>query len=100
MEGDSETNAGETSSSNADETKPKNPGEAVSTEDFAKASSSAASDEGGAFECNICFEPAKDSVVTMCGHLFWYVKVAIKNSYSLKIFFVVEIFVKINSSAI
>lgn len=23
------------------------------------------------FECNICFEPAKDAVVSMCGHLFW-----------------------------
>lgn len=24
-----------------------------------------------AFECNICFDTAKDAVVTLCGHLFW-----------------------------
>ena len=23
------------------------------------------------YECNICFEQAKDAVVSMCGHLFW-----------------------------
>lgn len=27
----------------------------------------------GTFECNICLEPAKDAVVSLCGHLFWYV---------------------------
>lgn len=27
----------------------------------------------GRFECNICFEQAKDAVVSMCGHLFWSV---------------------------
>lgn len=25
----------------------------------------------GSFECNICFDTAKDAVVSMCGHLFW-----------------------------
>ena len=25
------------------------------------------------FECNICFEIAKDVAVSFCGHLFWYV---------------------------
>lgn len=24
------------------------------------------------FECNICLDTAKDAVVSMCGHLFWY----------------------------
>lgn len=40
------------------------------------AASSTASEEkekqgGGKFECNICFDQAKDAVVSMCGHLFW-----------------------------
>lgn len=26
------------------------------------------------FECNICLDTAKDAVVSMCGHLFWYVE--------------------------
>lgn len=26
----------------------------------------------GAFECNICLDTAKDAVVSLCGHLFWY----------------------------
>jgi hypothetical protein len=25
------------------------------------------------FECNICFDPANEPVITVCGHLFWYV---------------------------
>ena len=25
----------------------------------------------GNFECNVCFDTAKDAVVSMCGHLFW-----------------------------
>lgn len=25
------------------------------------------------YECNICLDTAKDAVVSMCGHLFWYV---------------------------
>ena len=24
------------------------------------------------FECNICLDTAKEAVVSMCGHLFWY----------------------------
>ena len=40
---------------------------------------SSASDSGkkdgstpdGVYECHICFEQAKDAVVSMCGHLFW-----------------------------
>ncbi|CAD5319325.1 unnamed protein product [Arabidopsis thaliana] len=27
-------------------------------------------DQGGDFECNICFELAQDPIVTLCGHLF------------------------------
>lgn len=27
------------------------------------------------FECNICLDTAKDAVISMCGHLFWYVKI-------------------------
>ena len=27
----------------------------------------------GSFECNICLDTAKDAVVSLCGHLFWYV---------------------------
>jgi E3 ubiquitin-protein ligase RNF5 len=27
------------------------------------------------FECNICLDTARDAVVSMCGHLFWYVQV-------------------------
>lgn len=23
------------------------------------------------FECNICLDPARDAVISMCGHLFW-----------------------------
>lgn len=23
-------------------------------------------------ECNICLDTARDAVVSMCGHLFWY----------------------------
>ncbi len=25
------------------------------------------------FECNICFDTAQDPVITLCGHLFWFV---------------------------
>lgn len=25
----------------------------------------------GTYECHICFEQARDAVVSMCGHLFW-----------------------------
>ena len=25
------------------------------------------------FECNICLDTAHDAVVSMCGHLFWWV---------------------------
>lgn len=28
----------------------------------------------GAFECNICLDTARDAVVSLCGHLFWFVK--------------------------
>ena len=24
------------------------------------------------FECNICLDTARDAVISMCGHLFWY----------------------------
>lgn len=29
--------------------------------------------ESASFECNICLDTAKDAVVSLCGHLFWYV---------------------------
>uniref|UniRef100_A0A4W6CQ32 RING-type E3 ubiquitin transferase n=1 Tax=Lates calcarifer TaxID=8187 RepID=A0A4W6CQ32_LATCA len=38
-------------------------------------SSSAAADSGNqdsTFECNICLDTAKDAVISLCGHLFWY----------------------------
>ena len=25
------------------------------------------------FECNICLDVAHDAVISLCGHLFWYV---------------------------
>ena len=25
------------------------------------------------FECNICYDPVRQPVVTLCGHLYWYV---------------------------
>uniref|UniRef100_A0A8C1V0W3 RING-type E3 ubiquitin transferase n=1 Tax=Cyprinus carpio TaxID=7962 RepID=A0A8C1V0W3_CYPCA len=24
------------------------------------------------FECNICLDTARDAVISLCGHLFWY----------------------------
>lgn len=30
-------------------------------------------EEERAFECNICLDTAKDAVISMCGHLFWYI---------------------------
>lgn len=30
-------------------------------------------DENSTFECNICLEQSSDPVITLCGHLFWYV---------------------------
>lgn len=41
-------------------------------------SSGGASGEGererdrATFECNICLDTARDAVISMCGHLFWY----------------------------
>lgn len=31
------------------------------------------SDDTQFFQCNICFDPVRQPVVTLCGHLFWYV---------------------------
>lgn len=28
------------------------------------------------FECNICLDTARDAVISLCGHLFWYVLVS------------------------
>lgn len=25
------------------------------------------------FECNICLDTARDAVISLCGHLFWYI---------------------------
>lgn len=27
------------------------------------------------FDCNICFDQTKDTVLTTCGHLYWYVEI-------------------------
>ena len=29
--------------------------------------------ESTLFECNICLDTARDAVISMCGHLFWFV---------------------------
>lgn len=28
--------------------------------------------ERASFECNICLDTARDAVISLCGHLFWY----------------------------
>ena len=35
------------------------------------------------FECNICLSTASDAVISMCGHLFWYVNLATVTQLSL-----------------
>lgn len=40
------------------------------TKRSAKLSSAAASSEDDPWECNICLEPLKDTVCTLCGHLY------------------------------
>ena len=37
-----------------------------------RASSSTEDQENQFFQCNICFDPVTQPVVTLCGHLFWY----------------------------
>lgn len=37
------------------------------------------------FECNICLDTAKDAVISMCGHLFWYVTLLLLSS-SINVF--------------
>ena len=32
--------------------------------------------ENKSFECNICLDTARDAVVSMCGHLFWWVRIS------------------------
>lgn len=52
----------------------------VGTEAHASTSSPGPADAGGEedktdermLECNICLDTARDAVVSMCGHLFWY----------------------------
>lgn len=54
--------------SSTTETKQKDSGEASGTsggEDDKK--------DDRMFECNICLDTARDAVVSMCGHLFWFV---------------------------
>ena len=29
-------------------------------------------DQNSNFECNICLDIARDAVISLCGHLFWY----------------------------
>lgn len=40
-------------------------------------------DADGNFECNICLDTAKDAVVSMCGHLFWLVRLGLAATNSL-----------------
>jgi len=52
------------------------------TEDDAGATASGSSpnparEESGTFECNICLDTAKDPVISMCGHLFWFVYISL-----------------------
>ena len=43
------------------------------TETGTSESSNQGTDDGGQFyECNVCLDTARDPVVSMCGHLFWY----------------------------
>ncbi|XP_010429331.1 PREDICTED: E3 ubiquitin-protein ligase RNF185-like [Camelina sativa] len=44
-------------------------GESTSTSSYSD-NNNGANDQGGDFECNICFEIAQDPIVTLCGHLF------------------------------
>lgn len=46
------------------------------------ARSGAPQDVDGSFECNICLDTAKDAVVSLCGHLFWYVSHPHTHTYS------------------
>lgn len=39
----------------------------------AAAAAPAPDSDSASFECNICLDTAKDAVVSLCGHLFWYV---------------------------
>lgn len=53
-------------------------GESSNDRDGPGGSSSGGSGEGererdrATFECNICLDTARDAVISMCGHLFWY----------------------------
>ena len=38
------------------------------------------------FECNICLDIAKDAVISLCGHLFWYVDNILNNCNILETF--------------
>lgn len=39
--------------------------------------------ERATFECNICLDTARDAVISLCGHLFWYRRLFF-NFYSLQ----------------
>lgn len=53
-------------------------GESSNERDGPGGSSNGGSGEGererdrATFECNICLDTARDAVISMCGHLFWY----------------------------
>lgn len=53
-------------------------GESSNERDGAGGGSNGGSGEGererdrATFECNICLDTARDAVISMCGHLFWY----------------------------
>lgn len=44
------------------------------------------------FECNICLDTARDAVVSMCGHLFWWVNIF------LRLYFTSYVYIKNGTS--
>ncbi len=46
-------------------------GEAMATSSSSGSNKKDGFSADGVYECHICFEQAKDAVVSMCGHLFW-----------------------------
>lgn len=55
---------------------PQASGSSAATENPCPGSSGSAtsdsSSQDSTFECNICLDTAKDAVISLCGHLFWY----------------------------
>lgn len=55
---------------------PQASGSTATTENPCPGSSGSApsdsTNQDSTFECNICLDTAKDAVISLCGHLFWY----------------------------